>query len=212
MLADLKKHLERANNRMKQAADTKHRDISFDVGDWVYLRLQPYRQHTIFRRTCQKLSTRYYGPFQIEARIGPVAYRLKLPDGTRVHSVFHVSLLKKHMGAYTPMSGTIPPLRSNGLLRLTPEKILDFRKVTTDGSKEALVQWLHLPPEDATWEDVRQLQLSFPSLNLEDKIHFGDGSNDATAGKNVTDQTKSDVQNRRSNREKIPNRKYLVST
>lgn len=213
-LTDLKTHLERANNRMKQAADSKRRDISFDVGDWVYLRLQPYRQHTIFRRTCQKLSYRYYGQFQVEARIGPVAYRLKLPEGSRVHYVFHVSLLKKRIGSDTPVSGTIPPLRANGSLRLISEKILELRRSTTPGShsREVLVQWLNLPLEDATWEDCHQLQQSFPSLNLEDKILLGDGSNDANAEELVNNRSNSDAQNhRRSNRQRKPNRKYLGS-
>lgn len=199
---------------MKQTAYAKRRDISFEVGDWVYLRLQPYRQHTIFRRTSQKLSSRYYGPFQIEARIGPVAHRLKLPEGSRVHSVFHVSLLKKRLGSDTPVSGTIPPLRANGLLRLTPEKVLDIRHLTILGSntRETLVQWQNLPLEDATWEDIHQLQQSFPSLNLEDKILFGDRSNYATAEDQVKNRVNSDVQNqRRSNRERKPNRKYLGS-
>lgn len=82
VLRDLKTHLQAANNRMKQAAYSKRRDVSFSVGDWVFLRLQLYRQHTIFRRTSQKLATKYFEPFQVEARVGPVAYRLQLPAGT----------------------------------------------------------------------------------------------------------------------------------
>ncbi|KAL6331615.1 hypothetical protein AAG906_011555 [Vitis piasezkii] len=93
LLQELKAHLHAANNRMKQAADKKWREVNFEVGDWVYLRLQPYRQQSVFRRTSHKLSNRYYGPYQIEERIGPVAYKLKLSPGSRIHPVFHFGVV-----------------------------------------------------------------------------------------------------------------------
>lgn len=79
LLLELKQHLATANSRMKQVADSKRRELTFQIGDWVLLRIQPYRQKTLFRRSSQKLSHRYYGPFQIEAKHGEVAYRLSLP-------------------------------------------------------------------------------------------------------------------------------------
>lgn len=79
---------------MKRLADKKRRKISFNVGDWVLVKLQPYRQHSLPLRKNQKLGMRYFGPFEISQRIGSVAYKLILPEHTRIHSVFHVSLLK----------------------------------------------------------------------------------------------------------------------
>lgn len=50
LLTELKQHLVTANNRMKQLADSKRRDVQFTIGDWVLLRIQPYRQKTFFAR------------------------------------------------------------------------------------------------------------------------------------------------------------------
>jgi hypothetical protein len=47
--------------------------------------------------SCKKLATRFYGPFEILDKIGPIAYMLALPASMNVHNAFHVSLLKKYV-------------------------------------------------------------------------------------------------------------------
>lgn len=126
-------------------ADKKRRDVHYEFGDWVFLRLQSYRQKYVIKRFSQKLSNRFYGPFQVTEKLGNVAYRLKLPEGSRIHPVFHVSLLKKWVGDEGIVSVELPPLREDGLLSLIPEKVLRFRDVK-HGSKlftEILVKWQH---------------------------------------------------------------------
>lgn len=49
LLDELKHHLLAANNRMKQMSDRKRRDVEFQVGYWVFLHLQPYRQKSVFK-------------------------------------------------------------------------------------------------------------------------------------------------------------------
>lgn len=93
ILDDLQYFLLRAQHRMRKWADTKRKEVFFEVGESVYLKLQPYRQQTLARRHCDKFSPRFYGPFMIEAKVGAVAYRLALPPESKIHPVFHVSQL-----------------------------------------------------------------------------------------------------------------------
>ena len=88
MLDELKFQLERAQNRMRTYADKKRREIEFEVGERVYLKLQPYRLRSLAKRINQKLSPRYYGPYEIVEKISPVAYKLLLPATSLVHPVF----------------------------------------------------------------------------------------------------------------------------
>lgn len=88
----LKFHLLRAQNRMKQSADSRRSHREFKVGDHVYLKLQPYRQNTMKNRNIpHKLSPRFYGPFRVLEKVGPVAYKLALPAEAAIHDIFHVS-------------------------------------------------------------------------------------------------------------------------
>lgn len=90
-LQQLQHHLLRAHSRMKSQADRKRTNHSFEVRDWVFLKLRSHAQQTVMTRICPKLAPHYYGPFQIVERIGMVAYKVQLPESTQIHPVFHVS-------------------------------------------------------------------------------------------------------------------------
>ncbi|XP_075074638.1 uncharacterized protein LOC142162214 [Nicotiana tabacum] len=70
---------------MKQFVDQRRTEREFQVGDMVYLKLQPYRQTFIALKKNLKLSSKYYGLFQVISRIGQVAYKLLLPPDSKVH-------------------------------------------------------------------------------------------------------------------------------
>src|ERR1700678_1498878 len=72
ILMELKDHLQRAQNQQKVQADKHRVDRTFEVGDLVYLRLQPYRQVSIKRIGAKKLQPRFFGPYRVNKRIGAV--------------------------------------------------------------------------------------------------------------------------------------------
>ena len=71
---ELREDLVVAQERMKAKADQHHREVVFAVGDYVFLKLQPYRQNTVSFCSSLKLSPCFYSPYKILASIGPVAY------------------------------------------------------------------------------------------------------------------------------------------
>lgn len=90
MILLLKFHLMRAQHRMKQVADEHRMERSFNIGDFVFVKLQPYRQQSVVYRSNEKLSPKYCGPYEIVDRCGKVAYKLRLPTSSKMHFVFHV--------------------------------------------------------------------------------------------------------------------------
>ena len=155
----LKENLLRAHNLMKQYADKNRSERSFEVGDLVYLKLQPYRQTSIALRRNLKLSSKYYGPYKVLEKIGPVAYRLELPQGSTMHPVFHVSLLKP--SAKRAVVHSQPrTLTKEGEVKITPAAVLARRTLQRHGRdvEQALIQWENLDTAYATWEDVSVMQ------------------------------------------------------
>ncbi|PNX92763.1 Ty3/gypsy retrotransposon protein [Trifolium pratense] len=181
----LQRKLLKAQETMKFYADQKRRELSYAVGDFVYVKLRPYRQQSLTGSTYSKLSKRFYGPYKIVERIGPVAYKLELPPQSKIHPVFHCSLLKQHRGPLTAAPDDLPPSNVDNQPVIQPLAILDSR---TDHNinppqRQVLVQWLGLLPEDATWEDWNTLNSNF---HLEDKVNFPAGSDDTIALHNNT--------------------------
>jgi len=170
-LKQLKAHIQRAQEQMTIYANKKRRDVSLVIGEWVFMKLRPHRQHSVVKRINQKLAARFYGPFQILAKIGEVAYKLQLPDQSKIHPVFHVSLLKKAIGDYE-VQGELPrDLEIAEEIVVYPEKVMGNRVTVKEGMtvQQSLIKWKHKTLEDVTWEDTDVLRGQFPDFCLEDK-------------------------------------------
>jgi len=150
VLAEIRERLLQAQQISKKYYDASHRELEFAVGDWVWLRLLHRTTQSLEPRAKGKLGPRFAGPFQVLERIGSVAYQLKLPEGTRLHDVFHVGLLKPHKGDPPTSSSTPLPPMKDGRLLPAPDRVL--RAQLRRGVWYILVQWHGLPAEEATWE------------------------------------------------------------
>ena len=92
----VRQRLKAASDRQKSYVDLKMRDIEYEVGDKVFLKVSPLRKILRFGHK-GKLSPRFIGSYEILERIGPMAYRLALPpELAKLHDVFHVSMLRRY--------------------------------------------------------------------------------------------------------------------
>ncbi|KAL0556241.1 hypothetical protein IC582_004752 [Cucumis melo] len=163
----IRSRMHTAQSRQKSYADVRRKDLEFEVGDKVFLKVAPMRGVLRFERR-GKLSPRFVGPFEILERIGPVAYRLALPPSlSTVHDVFHVSMLRK----YVPDPSHVvdyEPLEIDENLSYTeqPVEVL-AREVKTLRNKEiplVKVLWRNHRVEEATWEREDDMRSRYPEL------------------------------------------------
>jgi hypothetical protein len=102
MVRKVQHNLKKAQDRQKSYAEHKRRLLEIQVGDHVYLKVKSQKS-SLKLGNCAKMAPKFCGPFEILARIGPIAYQLALPANLRIHNVFHVSLLKKYVHDPTHM-------------------------------------------------------------------------------------------------------------
>ena len=161
----LRDNLSTSINRMKQQANKNRSERSFQEGDMVFVRLQPYKQTSLKKDIQAKLQPKYFGPYKIIRRIGEVAYELQLPEQSKIHNVFHVSILKKQVGDKVVTQTNMPTIDEEGRTILKPERIIEtqIRNLRNKRIKRYKVKWEDLPKEEATWETEEFIQ-QFPDL------------------------------------------------
>jgi hypothetical protein len=162
----VRENLKIAQSRQRSYADTR-RELSFEVGDFVYLKVSHIRGVRIFG-VKGKLAPRYVGLYQILAKRGEVAYQLNLPeDLSAVHDVFHVSQLKKCLRVaeeQLPVEGL--EVQEDLTYIEKPTQILETADKVTQRKtiRMCKVRWGHHSKEESTWEREDDMMAKYPEL------------------------------------------------
>lgn len=144
---------------MTHQANKKRQDVQFDVGDKVFLKLCPYPQLSVKSRIHPKLAVRFYWLFLITAEIGAVAYELILPPEAKVHSIFHVSQLKRVTGDHAVVTSLPPELVVDEPIPIQIETILNCHSINQNSTSvpQVLIKWQGYLVDEATWMDESDL-------------------------------------------------------
>ena len=163
----IKERLKAAQSRHKSYANHRRRDLEFEVGDHVFLKVSPMKSVMRFGRK-GKLSPRFVGPFEILERVGTLAYKVALPPSlSKVHNVFHVSTLRKYI--YDPSHVVeLEPIQifEDLTYEEVPVQIVDVMdKVLRHAVvKLVKVQWSNHSIREATWELEEEMREKHPQL------------------------------------------------
>ncbi|GJT72139.1 hypothetical protein Tco_1031425 [Tanacetum coccineum] len=163
----IRDRMQAARDRQKSYADKRRRPLEFEVGDKVMLKVAPWKGVMRFGKR-GKLNPRYIGPFQIIERIGPVAYRLELPQElSRVHNVFHVCNLKKCLSDDT-LDIPLEEIQLDDKLNFVeePVEIMDREVKQLKRSRIPIVRvrWNARRGPEYTWEREDQFREKYPHL------------------------------------------------
>ena len=158
-------NLKIARDRQKSYADNRRRDLQLEIGDQVFLKISPLKGVLRFGKR-GKLRPRYIGPYEIVSKVGPVAYKLKLPpELSRIHDAFHVSMLRKYIPDPSHVLREHPvQLKENLTYEETPVQIVDRKEQVLRSKVIPLVKVLRKnhERETANWEPEAQMRRQYP--------------------------------------------------
>ena len=160
-------NLKKARDRQKSYADNRRRDLQFEIGDRVFLKISPWKGILRFGKR-GKLSPRFIGPYEIVSKVGPVAYKLKLPpELSRIHDTFHVSVLRKYISDPSHVLREQPVrLKENLTYEEIPVQIVDHKEQVLRTKVIPLVKvlWKNHEREAVTLEPEAQMRRQYPQL------------------------------------------------
>ncbi|GJX50601.1 hypothetical protein Tco_0277446 [Tanacetum coccineum] len=163
----IKEKLKAARDRQKSYADNMRKPLEFEVGDQVLLKVSPWKGVIHFGKK-GKLAPRYVEPFEILERVGPVAYRLRLPkEMSSAHDIFHVSNLKKCL-ADANLHVPLDKIKVDKTLRFVEEhiEIMDHEVKILKRSKISIVKvrWNSKRGPEFMWECEDHMKAKYPRL------------------------------------------------
>ncbi|KAL5752232.1 hypothetical protein ACOSQ2_022739 [Xanthoceras sorbifolium] len=169
----IKERLKAAADRQKSYADLKRKDIEYEVGEKVFLKVSPWKKIMRFGQK-GKLSPIFIGPYEVIERVGPVAYRLALPpELDKIHNVFHVSMLRRYRSDPSHVvSSKIIELRPDLTYEEEPVEILarEVKELRNKRIPLVKVLWRNHKAEEATWESEEVMRQQYPQLFTQGKI------------------------------------------
>ncbi|GJR81079.1 putative reverse transcriptase domain-containing protein [Tanacetum coccineum] len=154
-ISQIKDRLKAARDRQKSYADKRRKPLEFIVGDYVLLKVSPWKGVVRFEKK-GKLVLRFVGPFEIVKKVGPVAYRLDLPEELNgVHDTFHVSKLKKCL-ADPIQQVPLDEIRVDAKLNFLEEPVeileREFKKLKGSRITIVKVRWKSKHGSEFMWE------------------------------------------------------------
>ncbi|KAK1670559.1 hypothetical protein QYE76_058718 [Lolium multiflorum] len=168
----IREYLKTAQSRQKSYADKRRREMTFEIGDFVYLKVSPLKGMQRFQLK-GKLAPRYVGPFKVLSRRGEVSYQLELPEEmSAVHDVFHISLLWKCLEVpektevFRNIDHQSVDINKDLTYYEVPIRILEeaYRTTRTRSIKFLKIQWSNHTEDEATWEREDYMKKEYPDL------------------------------------------------
>nr|GEU58452.1 putative reverse transcriptase domain-containing protein [Tanacetum cinerariifolium] len=164
-IVQIKQRIQAAQDRQKSYADVRRKPLEFQVGNRVMLKVSPWKGVVRFGKW-GKLNLRYIGPFKVLAKVGTVAYRLELHEQlSRVHSTFHVSILKKCLSD-EPLAISLDEVHIDDKLRFVeePVEVMDRKVKRFKQSRIPIikVRWNSRRGPEFTWEQEDQFWKKYP--------------------------------------------------
>ena len=163
-------NLKTARDRHKSYADNRRRDLQFEIGDRVFLKISPWKGFFRFGKR-GKLSPRFIGPYEIVSKVGPVSNKLKLLlELSRIHDTFHVSMLRKCIPDPSHVLRELPvQLKENMTYEERLVQIVDHKEQVLRSRVIPFVKvlWKNHDREAATWELEDQMRHQYPQLFFE---------------------------------------------
>ena len=163
----IRERLKMVTDRQKSYADMKIKDIRYEIGEKVFLKISPWKKVMRYGEK-GKLSPRFIGPYEMIEKVGPVAYHLALPpELEKIHNVFYVSMLRRYRSdlSHVVSLETIE-LRSDLSYEEEPVEILAHEVKELRNKKIPLIKvlWRNHKTEEATWESEETMWQQYPQL------------------------------------------------